>query len=360
MLRVSSENLFKKSTTSFPNIQFIWVGMPKTVDILHPEMDLAGPLQFYDFFCKNKMDHKIIYYCLDEHCEEFRALLKPTYNIEIRGLETCFEKNYEVIKKNNLTDAITIFNENKIGDIHEKVSAKNLASLLILYLYGDYFLDTTIFPTEKIPDFKTYSFFQAPLLSEDALNILSRENLEMTEETPSEKVRFPTPTFYVTLSLFGNTLVLDSFEEKCLKKLTGRNTTHPLMKAKTMDIDCFIMFSPQYSFQVLQAISCFISFYPLVKEEKIRAEQTNDPELLEHYHNSDDTLMLLSVTNGYYLHPVKRQARWYADLTDHIEGEAPSRIIKPLNIRKVFRGSHVVQLDSSSIGDSDEEIMFTF
>ncbi|KTC85010.1 hypothetical protein [Legionella brunensis] len=340
----------------FPNIQFIWIGPPKTIDLLHPEMDLDGPLQFYNLFKQNEINHKIFFYCLDEYCQAFQELLFPKYKIEIRGLEACFMENYEKLKKANLSDAITIFNDNKVGDLREKVAAKDLASLLILYLYGDYFLDTTIVPTQMLPKFETYAYFQAPLLSEDKLNVLSSEDLGISKMLFNQEGPLSSPFFYVNLLKVGDVDTLDHFEKKCLKKLTGRDTSIPIKKRKTMDIDCFIMFSPQYSPQVKQAIAYFIFFYPLLNEEKIAAKSSNnyDTEIIERYYDSHSTLMLLAVTNGYYLVPVKAKEQWYADLPSS-PNEISSRIIEPLHIKKIFKDSHTIKIESTTSSNTEDD-----
>ncbi|KTD17590.1 hypothetical protein [Legionella jordanis] len=360
MLSVSNHSLFKKQVPHFPNIQFIWIGPPKTTDPANPDMDLAGPLQFYDSFKKHRLDHKIMFYCLDEYCQSFSTLFPPAVDIEIRGLESCFMANEDKLKDYKLTEAVSIFNENKSGDVHEKVSAKNLASLLVLYLYGDYFLDTTIFPMKDAANFGFYSYFQAPLLSEDRLNILSCENLDVFDQSTAMEMPFPDRSFYVNLLPFDEEGRLEAFEKKCLQKLTGRSVSQSLKKQRTMDIDCFILFSPQYSLQVAQAISCFVYFYPLVRKQKMRSKaEPENNELQERYHKSDDDLMLLSITNGYYLHSKRRQEKWYADLYDWDEHDDPSRLVNPLNIKKVFKGSHVARLPYGT-DEEDDGIVFTY
>lgn len=188
-------------------------------------------------------------------------------------------------------------------------------------------------------------------------NILSVEDLDVSERV-DETTLLAMPAFYTNISRIETVDKLDPFEEKCLKKLTGRTTSKPKKQFHTMDIDCFIMFSPQYSAQSKQAISCYLAFYPLLEKDKqLAIEHPEDDELVQNYHDSEASLILLSVTNGYYLTPVKRKERWYASLPDVIDPDAPSRLIEPLNIMKIFKGSHVHKPESEEY--FEDGIIFT-
>lgn len=67
----------------FPNIQFIWIGPPKTIDLLHPEMDLDGPLQFYNLFKQNEINHKIFFIALMNIAKHFKNYYSPNTRLKL-------------------------------------------------------------------------------------------------------------------------------------------------------------------------------------------------------------------------------------------------------------------------------------
>lgn len=122
-------------------VHYTWIGKPRTKNILEPEQDLVGILKMSAVIAD---DVQLQLWCLDEYVESYRALLSEYSNISVCSIEKIIEKNnFSFIA--DIHNWLTTFKLRGFS-IRDRVTMKELFSLLILYLQGGYTLDTNVAP----------------------------------------------------------------------------------------------------------------------------------------------------------------------------------------------------------------------
>ncbi len=271
-----------------PVIQFVWIGAPNTIYIDEANIDTLGPSQLADALMQDNLDQFVVFYCLDEYVIHFERIFTSYSNLVVRSIDLLFD--FLILRGSDdfLKEAKYIFDNDKLGDVRQRVDAKNLASLMLLYLQGGYYLDTTIFPSGETLNFPAHECFMVPLLSEDYSNRLIRYCNENGDEyiLPFFEENDGSPeSQFVQL--------LDGYQRK------SKITSHPM-------VDVFAMYSPKNGLGVAQAIKAYVQFYPIL--ENIRKIGTTD-EIA----NTAAALIDSAINHGYFgSNPSKKWLTPYA------------------------------------------------
>jgi hypothetical protein len=310
-----------RSKTAFfridPVIQYIWIGKPVTQISEEPQLDILGPIQMAEALIDEDSAQFIVFYCLDSAVRHFSQLYLQYPNILVRSIDFLFESSITDKSEGFLRQAKLIFDKDKLGGTRSRVDAKNLASLMLLYLRGGYYLDTTVFPNNTSLNFKVYDGFVVPLLSED------RSNRLITYRAP-DGGDFIIPYFRENdgspESQFAE--LLDDFEE-----LGGTSRNHM--------IDVFVLFSPKNHNAVARAITTYVLFFPYL--QVVRENGTVD-EIAE----VADSLIDTAVNNGYFGDKSKKSNKWLTPIIVTEENQV-RRQLDYIGCYKVFAGSHIVE-----------------
>lgn len=303
-----------------PTIRYIWIGSPRTNCIDEAQIDTLGPLQLAHSFTQAHLDQAIEFYCLDEYVNHFKQMFIQCPNLAVKSIDLLFDSFITVESQNFLKDAKRIFDKDKLGEIRQRVDAKNLASLMILYLLGGYYLDTTVFPNAEKLNFPAYPCFMVPLLSEDRSNKLIYYS---TKE--GEQYLFP---------FFKEN---DGSSESQFVRLLGTCQRTKKISAHHM-IDVFAMYSPKNGDGVARAIQFYVKFFPVLKEtRKIGIE--------DEIADTADSLIDAAVNRGYF--GSNPSCKWLTPYTLDEKGQA-KRILTNIGCYKIFGGSHIQEYQSSA------------
>ncbi|PIZ03550.1 MAG: hypothetical protein COY58_08825 [Gammaproteobacteria bacterium CG_4_10_14_0_8_um_filter_38_16] len=123
-------------------IHYTWIGEVKTTDLDHPGHDLVGPCAMMPLVDAEVL---IYFWCLKEYKDQFSALLAGK-NIVVLSINALLvdKKDNEYVARILALQSI-LFSDGR-GDIRDRVTFKEVISLLILYLEGGYAFDTNVLP----------------------------------------------------------------------------------------------------------------------------------------------------------------------------------------------------------------------
>ena len=313
-------------TSTVAPINMIWVGEPPEKGVAYEGLDVKGPIELAQKLKEQELTNPINFFCRTSELEYYRSAFSNYSNVNVRSLAQALSINlpeeYQKIRQ-SLRDATQML-EN--GNIRERVLLKDLLSLYVIWAYGGYFFDTSIYPDpDKTLTLPTYSNFQVPLLDSEKVDTLGRfYNADSGVSVLMSSNNYP------ILFDFEKTIV----DEEDLSVIEEDDLP-------SEGLDCFVFYAPAQHPSVMTAISVFIKYLQLLGAIDHDTEQ---------YHNATAELALLAVTNGYYDKQNIRSAGWYSPMKD-VSAETASRDLPYIGCIKIFTNSHLLK--------EEEEASFT-